>query len=169
MARLIAVQLPPNGSGPQPLHGASAVNEISVGMNGHNKRRSDVQLIQFFLRQFYIKHPQLFKALPPIKNPDGFVKIDGDAGGQTKTGVKVFQNYERSKGFLIATDGLVDVPRGAVSSISGTVYTILALNAWFNFFGEGKEHSGHLENHPDIISFAPELRTELMASNVTIL
>jgi peptidoglycan hydrolase-like protein with peptidoglycan-binding domain len=167
MARKVMVALPPVGSGPQPIGGPPVINETSVGAGGNNKRRSDVQLVQFFLRQFYKSHPEQFKKLPKTKNPDGFVKIDGSFGPQTQGAISTFQNLEKSKGLPIATDGLVDVPKGIISSISGTLYTIIALNSLYNFL-EARSTGGFvtkIEDHPDIVTFAPELRAELIAQS----
>jgi len=167
MAKKVMVALPPVGSGPQPVGGPPVINETSVGAGGNNKRRSDVQLVQFFLRQFYKSHPQLFAKLPKTSKPDGFVKIDGSFGPQTQGAISTFQTHERSQGLPIATDGLVDVPRGVISSISQTVYTIIVLNSLYNFL-EARENGGFvtkIEDHPDILAFAPELRSELNAQN----
>lgn len=167
MARKVMVALPPVGPGPQPIGGPPVINETSVGAGGNNKRRSDVQLVQFFLRQFYKKHPELFKKLPKTKNPDGFVKIDGSVGPQTQSAITNFQIFQRNKGAIVATDGLVNVPKGAVSSISGTIYTIVALNSLYNF-NEAENNGGFvtkIEDHPDLVTFAPELRSELIAQS----
>jgi peptidoglycan hydrolase-like protein with peptidoglycan-binding domain len=167
MARKVIVSLPPVGKGPQPIGGPPVINETSVGAGGNNKRRSDVQLVQFFLRQFYKSHRSLFEKLPPTKNPDGFVKIDGSFGPQTQGAISTFQNHEKSLGLPIATDGLVDVPKGMISSISGTVYTIVVLNSLYNFL-EARSTGGfvtNIQDHPDIVAFAPELRSELNAQN----
>ena len=152
--------------GSDPLFGVFTLNEISVGVGGNNYRRSDIQLIQFFLRQFYKLHSELFVLLPKTKSNSNFILIDGDCGGQTKNGVLIFQKARKQLGLSIAVDGLVDVAHSNYASISKTAYTIHRLNLWFMQFAEGKEHHGKLENHPDIITYAPELRTELAAAVV---
>lgn len=137
------------------------INDISIGLGGNNYRRADVQLVQFFLKQFYDKHPEIFSKLP--RSSAGRFVIDGICGGQTTSGIRQFQKSQRDNGALIAVDGLVDVcsSDSPVSSISRTVYTILHLNGWFQKFGEGREHCANLEKHPDILEYAPELQAEL--------
>jgi hypothetical protein len=147
-------------------YGVFALNETSVGMRGSNNKRSDIQLVQFFLRQFYKSHPELFVMLPKTKSPSTLITIDGDCGGQTKTGILVFQRERRQFGAMIAVDGLVNVALSFVSSISRTGYTIHHLNRWFNVFADGNDYNGNLENHPEIIAFAPELQAELAAAKV---
>ena len=146
--------------------GVFALNETTVGMRGSNNKRSDIQLVQFFLRQFYKSHPELFVLLPKTKSPSTLITIDGDCGGQTKTGILVFQRQRRQVGGTIAVDGIVNVAHSLMSSISKTGYTIHHLNQWFNDFADGKEFNGNLENHPEIIAFAPELQAELAAAKV---
>lgn len=140
------------------------VNETSVGKGGNNTRRADVQLVQFFLKQFFAKNPELFKRLP-VNHTGGFA-IDGICGGQTNTGILLFQQKMHAEKWAIGIDGLVDVPKGLTSSISRRHYTICWLNKWFKDNGEGTEHYETLENHPDIKASAPELRTELIISSI---
>lgn len=145
--------------------GVFTLNETSVGKRGNNKKRSDVQLIQFFLRQFYKAHPELFILLPKTKSNSNLIIIDGDCGGQTKAGILHFQK-DRSIDAKIKVDSLVDVAHSLISSISKTTYTIHHLNHWFQLHAEGKEHHGNLENHPDVIAYAPELHAELAVAGV---
>lgn len=143
-------------------------NDISVGLGGNNYRRSDVQLVQFFLKQFYDKHPEIFGKLP--KSSANKFMIDGICGSQTTSGIRYFQHYQKEGNMSIAADGLVDVcnNQSPFSTISHTVYTILHLNGWFQKNGEGREHNAHLETHPDIVRYAPELRAELAAQQFLV-
>lgn len=146
--------------------GVATLNEITVGKGGNNSKRSDVQLVQFFLRQFYKNHPELFKLLPKTKSKSNFISIDGINGPQTEAGILLFQKSRAEKGNPIKADGLVSVANSLESPTTNTIYTIHLLNAYFRFFGDGKEHIRNLENHPDIKAFAPELQAELSQAEV---
>lgn len=146
--------------------GVVTLNETSVGKGGYNYKRSDVQLVQFFLRQFYKNHPELFVLLPKTKSKSNFIIIDGIYGPQTEAGILLYQKSVAEKGTPVKVDGLVDVANSVISSISKTTYTIILLNANFRYFGEGKEHIRNLENHPDIKAYAPELQAELSGAKV---
>lgn len=139
-------------------------NETSVGMNGNNRKRTDVQLIQFFLRQFYKAHPELFVLLPKTSKGGSMILIDGFYGGQTGKGIWYFQKHHKNKGFSIQVDGLVNVGKEAESSISQTVYTINYLNSWFM---KWSDPTGNVEKHPDCIAYAPELQAELCAGKMS--
>ena len=140
------------------------LNETSVGMNGNNRKRTDVQLIQFYLRQFYKAHPELFALLPKTSKGGNMISIDGYYGGQTGKGIWYFQKHIREKGFSIVVDGLVNVANGGESSISHTIYTINYLNSWFL---KWSDPTGNVERHPDCIAFAPELQAELTAQAIS--
>ncbi len=146
------------------------LNETIIGKGGDNRKFSDVQLIQFFLRQFFIPRPQLFAKLPkPRRTATPVLTIDGKFGPQTATGIVEFQKFVRDAGQgTIKVDGLVNVATGFRSSISKTIYTIMHLNLFFfNDNNNGDPNfSKKIENHPDIIAFAPELRAELIAAKV---
>ena len=133
------------------------INGTTVGRNGNNRVRSDVQLVQFFLRKFYEQQPYVRK-LAGITE----IKIDGIAGPTTAKGILWFQKANEGSGKSITADGLVNVmaPSG-VSATKHTVYTIVHLNVYFRKQGQGKEHYQNLERHPDIIAYAPELHAEL--------
>lgn len=139
------------------------LNETSIGANGNNRKRTDVQLVQFFLRQFYKAHPELFKLLPKTSAGDGTIKIDGICGGQTSKGIYYFQKHMKQAGVSIMVDGKVDVALGTSSSISNTIYTIHHLNGWFQKWADA---TGNVEKHPDCIKFAPELQAELCAHGI---
>jgi hypothetical protein len=128
---------------------------IGTGKSVTNKRRADVELVQFFA-----KNPKLFRQLPPTRS--GRFLIDGDCGAQTKAGIWVFQTDESKRNSAIYPDGVVDAPSSFLTpSGSKHSYTILALNDWFLDNGTGTEHFSNLENHPDLAGTA--LRTELTA------
>ncbi len=147
-------------------YGVFTLNETTVGKGGYNRKRSDVQLIQFFLRRFYTHHPELFVLLPKTKTGANFIIIDGSYGGQTEKGILLFQKNRKSDEPLIATDGLVNVAHSVMSSISNTHYTIHFLNGWFMRHAEGREHHGSLENHWDLLAYAPELHYELATASL---
>lgn len=146
-------------------NGVFTLNDTPIGKGQTNRKRSDVQLVQFFLHQFYLKNPALFAQLPPTKNKVGVIKIDGVYGRQTEAGILVFQKDVQKRGSTIKADGVVNVANN-VRSPSGNQFTIMFLNLFFMSRGEGKEHHGKLENHPLIFSFAPELAGELFTSVV---
>ena len=131
---------------------------IGTGKKLNNQRTADVQLVQFFLSQFYAKHPELFRQLAPTKN--GRFLIDGDCGAQTKSGIWVYQTWEQKRGKQIHPDGVIDPPNAYVSPSGRNTYTILLLNEWFLDNGTGTEHFSKLENHPDLRG-ATALRAEL--------
>lgn len=139
------------------------LNETTVGMGGSNYKRSDVQLVQFFLRQFYKAHPELFVLLPKTSKGGSTISIDGYYGGQTGKGIYYFQKHLKNNGSTVKVDGLVDIARGTVSSISNTIYTIHYLNGWFQ---KWVDESGNVEKHPDCIKYAPELQAELLSRGI---
>lgn len=146
--------------------GVFTLNETSVGTNGNNRKRSDVQLVQFFLMHFYFEHPELFALLPKTSTGGSIIKVDGICGRQTQMGIWHYQNYVARDGFPIIVDGLVSVARGVTSPISGEIYTIHNINNWFRLHGSGKEFHGSLENHPNVKQLAPELQAELAVAEV---
>lgn len=145
--------------------GVFTLNEISVGKNGNNYRRADVQLVQFFLRDWYKRNPGQHHHLPQSSRGK-LIKIDGICGNTTNSAIYGLQKFIRSDGGNIVADGLVDVAHSTLSTITSSVYTIHYLNRIFRKYGDGNEHHGNLENHPDIIAYAPELQSELKAAAV---
>lgn len=144
------------------------LNETIVGKGGDNRRRSDIQLVQFFLRQFFNEHPERFAKLPKtrINASNGFT-IDGVCGRQTEAGIVDFQRFLVARGFRTQpVDGLVNVATSKVSRITNSQYTIFTLNLFFNAFGDMPEFLQNLENHPDVIQSAPELQAELAVARV---
>lgn len=142
------------------------LNETVVGVGG-TSRRSDIQLVQFFLRQFFLKQPELFRKLPKSrKNASALVTIDGKFGPQTAAGIVEFQKAVRARGNPIHVDGIVNVAHSVNSSITNTQYTILFLNLFFSKFIATPEAVLDVENHPDVMAFAPELRSELSRAGI---
>lgn len=146
--------------------GVFSINETIIGNGGNNRRLADVQLIQFFLRQFFLVEFQLFKKLPKDRFNTGVITIDGKFGPQTGAGIFEFQKFVQRSGRPIKVDGLVNVATAENSAITNTTYTILFLNKFFQDKGDLPEFHGNLENHPDILALAPELQAELSASDV---
>lgn len=101
---------------------------FAVGPGATNKR-DDVLLVQYFLRECFLKHSS-FKTNP---FPKGVVAVDGIAGQQTFAAILHFQKAAKARGSPVALDGRVDPPVGekATGSISQTQYTILLLNSAF--------------------------------------
>ena len=143
--------------------GFITLNETPVGKNVDNRKKSDVQLVQFFLHQFFLKKPELFRKLPPTKRRQQVIVIDGAFGKQTAAGITVFQEELKQLGVPIKADGLVSVMTGTRSA-RGNPFTISFLNSFFTTFGNDKEFKNNLENHPLIFSAAPELAAELFIS-----
>lgn len=147
-------------SGGQEDYGVFTLNEITVGAYGNNRKRSDVQLIQFFLQQFFFNHIELFDVVPRTKNGAPVIKIDGVCGPQTIAAIRTFQKNRE-----VPADGLVSVVNRFIN-LQHQHYTILLLNNYFRLHGNGKEFHGQLEKHPNVIDFAPELQAELSAKGV---
>lgn len=146
-------------------NGVFTLNETAIGKGCDNQKRSDVQLIQFFLHEFYKRRPELFVLLPKTKSGVSVIKIDGKYGKQTEAGILLFQKDAKKLGSKVKDDGVVSVADGGKSE-AGNIFTIMNLNLFFMAQGEGKEHHGNLENHPTVFTFAPELAGELFTSLV---
>ena len=102
--------------------------EQAVGGGGAN-RREDVLLVQHLLRIAWNEVPASKGFRPPGETQP--LKADGLFGPTTAKFIKFFQEEAVRRGAKCATDGRVDpvltgTPTG---SISGTFYTILAMNA----------------------------------------
>jgi hypothetical protein len=142
-------------------YGVFTLNETSVGQNGFNQRRSDIQLVQFFLQSFFFSHVEMFDAqVPRTRNGAPLIKIDGLCGAQTIAGIKAFQKH-----FEVRVDGLISVANRFVN-LNQQHYTIVLLNNHFRLHGNGKQFHGRLENHPVVVTFAPELQAELASKGV---
>jgi hypothetical protein len=100
---------------------------MAVGPGAAN-RWDDVELVQYLLKRIY-GSPLSFH--PPFHPPEGdMIKIDGRFGRTTAKWINHFQREVNDQGGVpIRLDGRVDKSdSGGVSSISRTVYTIIALN-----------------------------------------
>ena len=96
---------------------------------GRPNRRSDVLLVQYFLRESFKGTPKFQREpFPEV------VKVDGVAGRQTFAAIDHFQKVLKKGGSSIATDGRVDPVAGDQThgAISGTQYTIIFLNQGFS-------------------------------------
>ena len=158
MARRIRIKIPHLPA----TSSVYTVNDTQIGDRKglSNARKADVQLIQFFLKQFFARNPRLFAQLPRTKS--GKFLIDGDCGAQTRSGIWVYQTYEQKRGNGVYPDGVVDPATSYANPNSIHSYTILLLNDWFaQNVDVDFTYYGSLENHPDIRRDAPELRKEL--------
>jgi hypothetical protein len=139
--------------------------DTSVGKGADNKRIADVQLVQLFLRHFYIQNPALFKKLPkPRGRPTQAILLDGKVGDQTVGGITEFQrDLIRKKAGALFVDGRVTGPVTGLR-VAGTkhVFTIIQLNlAFFNTDPVNLSFNGNLEDHPTVKASLPELAGEL--------
>lgn len=119
----------------------------------------DVQLVQFFMVRYFRRHPE---QRPQGVNP---LTIDGIYGPITGRYIKTTQNIIRTSGCAVYCDGRCDPanPTG-IATISHTIYTILHMNSQFKTNDPDQGYFDHLEDHPEIIAFAPQLRASLSAS-----
>jgi hypothetical protein len=131
---------------------------VGTRKNITNKKKADVQLVQFFLSQFYTGNPDLYRKLPPTKS--GKFLIDGDCGPQTKQGIWVFQTWAQKNRYPIYPDGAIDPATQYASPTGRYSYSIIILNDWWVENGTGREYLLTLENHPDLRG-ATELRADL--------
>lgn len=100
---------------------------MAVGPAAAN-RWDDVMLVQYLLKRIYAS-PSSFN--PPLHPPAGdSIKVDGRFGRSTARWINHFQREVNDRGGVpIRPDGRVDKSdSGGISSISQTVYTIVALN-----------------------------------------
>jgi hypothetical protein len=137
--------------------------DTPVGNGADNKRITDVQLVQLFLREFYEKQPILFKKLPkPAGRSEPAISLDGKVGLQTIAGITEFQKFVIQQGGSGAfVDGRVSVPTGFRVAGSRHIFTIIQLN--FAFFNDpaNKAFNDNLEDHPVVKASLPELAADL--------
>ena len=128
--------------------------DAAVGRGGAN-RRDDVLLVQFFLKV-------ISEAIPDFQ-PDGIAPLP-----TTGTWATMSQAYldryiqvenERNPDSLLVVDGRVDpmVSGTLTGSISGTIYTMAALNRRFQF-ARSDEALDDITTDP---LFPPDLRSSL--------
>jgi hypothetical protein len=116
-----------------------------VGLGAPNQR-TDVLLVQFFLRELF-DHPDLRADKPP-----GDIAVDGHFGPVTATWISCYQKQLKAKGFSVVTDGRVDPARGELmfskGSISNERYTIWHMN--ISFRKRFQRAHDHLEAAPGV-------------------
>lgn len=140
-------------------------NETPVGTGADNRQIADVQLVQLFLRHFFIVVPAEFKKLskPTTSRNAPTILLDGKVGRQTIDAITVFQQFAvRNLGTAEIVDGRVSVPRSV--SVQGTshVFTIFKLNFFFfNTDPENMSFNENLEDHPLVQSSCPLLVADL--------
>jgi hypothetical protein len=133
-----------------------------------NSNRACIQLVQFFLRDFYDTHPQLRKKL---QGAPGRFLLDGKVGPQTVSGIAVFQQHSRStkvETVNVINDARVSVPIGA--TVPGTEFrwTIHALNLFFAAQTKNAATFASLFLNPAISTEAPELSAELTKAELLL-
>ena len=141
-------------------------NLIPVGASrgdNTNAARACNQLVQFLLRRFFERRPDL---LPPLPGRTGF-PIDGKVGGQTVTGIHVFQDHFRKAGTPLFDDSRVSVPLGKFVPGTGNFRTMHALNAFARVV-MGDAAFDSLFSNREINREAPELTGELVAEELLL-
>jgi hypothetical protein len=123
-----------------------------------NRDRASNQLVQFFLRKFFGRHPELLPKGPP--GSTGFL-LDGKVGPQTIAGISRFQVFAKKQGFPLIPDSRVSVPTGVMVPGTGFRWTIHALNTAF-FRSAGETAFNRLFLNQEIEAEAPELHSQLV-------
>jgi hypothetical protein len=151
------------------VDGLDRVYEITVPV-GSPKRPGDttnsnqacIQLVQFFLRDFFKTHPTLARRLP---GPPGRFLIDGKAGPQTITGIGLFQQHCRTtqvESVKVLNDARVSVPLGKFVPGTGFHWTIHALNLFFAAQKKNEATFKALHLNPEINAEAKLLAADLV-------
>jgi hypothetical protein len=123
-----------------------------------NQDRASNQLVQFFLRKFFGRHPELLPKGPPRST--GFL-LDGKVGPQTIAGISRFQVFAKQRGFPLIPDSRVSVATGVTVPGTGFRWTIHALNSFFLKIAGEKEFDRLFLNR-EIEAQAPELHAQLV-------
>lgn len=156
MAQKVSIAMPDNV-----VMQRFTMNSTDIGENQLNRNKVDVELIQFFLWEFYSVNTPLFSLLPVVSRTPG-IEIDGICGRQTKSGIYNFQKYYRLRGNPILADGVVDVTKNLRTSGNPAIYTIWRLNEWFFANGTGTlSEKEDLLTHPVVRRRARHLIAEL--------
>jgi hypothetical protein len=138
-------------------------NLVAVGAFGKdNSTNTDVasnQLVHFFLRAFFKKHPEL---LPKLPGGQAQFPLSVDVRAQTIEGIARFQAFLLRNGFPLIQDSRVSVPLGKFVPGTHTRWTIHALNSFYISKSGNKDHNTLFLNK-DILSEAPVLAAELLA------
>ena len=169
MAQKVAISLSTSLANRNAVVQQFAINDTPIGQDKPNKRRADVQLIQFFLFYYYKDNPQLFRTLPQTPSGRNYISIDGVCGPQTRQGIWLFQKNLSRLGSSIQVDGVVQVAKSLAGPVHNIMYTIWWLNKWFLSSDSGRGYEMNLESHPLIANLAPDLYAELKASPVTVI
>jgi hypothetical protein len=123
-----------------------------------SKNMADVELVQFFLKRYFMA-PHHIASTPPTRKGEKTILIDGIAGPQTRTAIKLFQKQQKAGGRIIATDGIINVP---ISNVAvNPTSTMWILNRWFMLFAPDKYEFDSLEDISDIKNYAYHLAPEL--------
>jgi hypothetical protein len=122
-----------------------------------NKNRTSNQLVQFFLRKFFLKHPE---QAGPVPLPTGRFTLDGGVGQQTLTGIAVFQAFARKRGLSVLEDTRVSVATGVFVPGTQFRWTIHALNSFYALRSGATDFDRLFENK-EIQAEAPQLALEL--------
>jgi len=133
------------------------VGAVRAGDNTNRDRASN-QLVPFFLRKFYARHPELLPPGPP--NSNGFL-LDGKVGPQTVEGIHRFQLANLQAGLPLIVDSRVSVATGVFIPGTQTRWTLHALNSFYAL-RSGATDFDRLFANPEISAKAPELAAELV-------
>jgi hypothetical protein len=137
-------------------------NRVSVGVgrsgDSSNTDKASNQLVQFFLRTFFKKHPDL---LPTIPGKGREFLLDGQPGRQTVEGINRFQAFATRIGIPLINDSRVSVATGVNVPNSGKRWTIHALNSFFISIAGQKEFDNLFLNK-EIEAEAKLLHNELV-------
>jgi hypothetical protein len=137
-------------------------NRVPVGVgrpgDSSNKDLASNQLVQFFLRTFFKKHPEI---MPTIPGKGRVFLLDGKPGTQTVEGIARFQAFATRSGIPLINDSRVSVATGVNVPNSGARWTIHALNSFFVSIAGQKEFDNLFLNK-EIEAEAPQLHTELV-------
>jgi hypothetical protein len=135
---------------------------VSRGDNTNTDKLSN-QLVQFFLRKFFGRNPQLLPPGPPRSS--GFL-LDGKVGPQTIEGINRFQQSMRKVGTVLINDSRVSVATDLFIGTTTTRWTIHALNT-FAMVVMGDAAFNNLFKDEEINAEAPELSQELVRRELT--
>jgi hypothetical protein len=117
----------------------------AVGPGAPNQR-TDVLLVQFFLRELF-KQPDLLPDKPP-----GDLAVDGIFGPVTAQWINRYQKQLLRKGFSVQADGRVDPAQGELAFSKGSIshkrYTIWHMNQ--SYRKRHQQSHNHLERAPGV-------------------
>ncbi|MCX6612112.1 MAG: hypothetical protein NTW74_14815 [Acidobacteria bacterium] len=101
-------------NGPAPNNGKFYNVEQAVGLSGVNAS-GDVKLVQYMLRSLY-------------GSEAAALVVDGWIGPNTISWIRRFQQDSKASGINVLVDARIDRAFAEISTVSKTVYTMLALN-----------------------------------------